>query len=184
MGKYSQGGFVILLCSAKQDALCNVFVLIDFKSNKSKRVATSTLHAEALACIASVENATFVQTYFLELHTPSVTTLQLLSPEKYELIPIVTVSDCADLHSSLIAPAISSLPNKHLGLYIAALREFRTLGRIEANVWCDTRDMLSNSLTKIKEDGSTEPEINHVLKTGSWQLKHPYQWNNTWCSET
>ena len=95
----------------------------------------------------------------------------------------MTVSDCADLHSSLIAPAISSLPNKHLGLYIAALREFRTLGRIEANVWCDTRDMLSNSLTKIKEDGSTEPEINQALKTGSWHLKHPYRWNNTWCFE-
>ena len=143
MGKYSQGGFVILLCSATKDALCNIFCLIDFKSNKSKRVATSTLHAEALACIASVENATFVQTYYLELHNPSVTALQLLHPEKFaELIPIVTVSDCTDLHASLIAPAVTSSPNKHLGLYVAALREFRSIGRIEANVWIDTRDMI------------------------------------------
>jgi hypothetical protein len=50
-GKYSQNGFMVLLCTAHEDKICGVFCLLDFRSSKSKRVATSTLHAEALACI-------------------------------------------------------------------------------------------------------------------------------------
>ena len=122
--------------------------------------------------------------HYLELNTPSVTALQLLHPEKFpELIPIVTVSDCSDLHASLTAPAVTSSPNKHLGLYIAALREFRSIGRIEANVWIDTRDMIANTLTKLKEDGTTEMELLEALKTFTWRLTHAYKWNNVWCSE-
>ena len=183
-GKYSQNGFITILCSASDDRLAGALCLLDFKSNKSKRVATSTLHAEALASINGLESTTHLQSYFLELQKPNLTAMQLLTPEVHpELIPIVAVTDCNDLHDSLIAPAQPSSSNKQLALYIAAIREFKTTGRVQAFAWIDTRDMVSNSLTKLKEDGTTELEISAVLSTATWNLAHAYKWNSTWCAE-
>ena len=110
--------------------------------------------------------------------------MQLLTPEPHsELLPIVSITDCNDLHDTLIAPAQPTSSNKHLSLYLAAIREFRSTGRVQAFVWADTRDMVSNSLTKLKEDGTVEVEILPILQTASWNLKHPYKWNTTWCTE-
>jgi hypothetical protein len=183
-GKYSQNGYVTLLCSANDDTLVGALCLLDFKSNKSKRVATSTLHAEALAKINGLESTTYIQSYLLELCKPNLTAMQLLSPEPHsELLPIVSVTDCNDLHDTLIAPAQPTSSNKHLSLYLAAIREFRSTGRVQAFVWADTRDMVSNSLTKLKEDGTAELEILPILQNAFWNLKHPYKWNTTWCTE-
>jgi hypothetical protein len=183
-GKYSQNGYLTMLCSADDSHLCGRFNLVDYKSNKSKRVATSTLHAEALAAINAIEGATFLQTYLLELEKSGVSTMQLLMPEQMSgLVPIVSATDCNDLYESLLSPAQTASSTKHLALYIAALREFRTTGRIQAYVWVDTRDMIANSLTKLKDDGSNEPELLEVLKSSVWKLAHAYKWNSQWCSE-
>ena len=158
--------------------------MLDYRSNKSKRVATSTLHAEALAAINGAESATYLQTYLLELAVPGLSAMSLLTPENNEkLLPLVLATDCNDLHDVLLAPAQPASSTKHLALYIAALREYRTTGRIQAYLWIDTRDMIANSLTKLKDDGTTEPELLSVLKTFCWNLKHAYKWNTTWCSE-
>ena len=183
-GKYSQNGFITVLCNASEQHLAGAICLLDFKSNKSKRVATSTLHAEALASINGLESTTHLQSYFLELQKPGLSAMDLLAPETHsELIPIVAVTDCNDLHDSLIAPVQPTSSNKHLALYIAAIREFKATGRVQAFSWIDTRDMVANSLTKLKEDGTAELEINAVLSTATWNLAHAYKWNSTWCAE-
>ena len=183
-GKYSQNAYVTLLCSANDEKLVGQMCVLDFKSNKSKRVATSTLHAEALAKINGLESTTYIQSYLLELCKPTLTAMQLLTPETHsELLPIVSITDCNDLHDTLIAPAQPTSSNKHLSLYLAAIREFRSTGRVQSFVWADTRDMVSNSLTKLKEDGTAELEILPILQNACWNLAHPYKWNNTWCAE-
>ena len=142
------------------------------------------MHAEALAAINGLESTTYLQSYFLELDKPGITTMQLLAPESHpELLPIISATDCNDLYETLIAPAQPAATTKHLALYIAALREFRNTGRIRAYVWIDTRDMIANSLTKLKEDGSNEIELLSVLQTFKWSLNHAYKWNGQWCSE-
>ena len=183
-GKYSQNGYLNILCSANDEELCGQFCLLDFKSNKSKRVATSTLHAEALGAINGLEASTYLQSYLLELIKPNMNAMQLLAPETHEeLLPIIAITDCNDLHDTLIAPAQPASTTKHLALYIAAIREHRATGRVSAFVWIDTRDMVANSLTKIREDGTCETELLQSLKTFSWNLKHAYKWNQTWCAE-
>ena len=143
------------------------------------------MHAEALAKIAGIEAATYLQTYFLEINVPTISSLQLLTPEAHpELIPICSATDCRDLHEVLIAPAQSSMANKHLSLYIAAIREYQSTQRIQAFVWIDTRDMISNALTKLNDDGTaTLIEVQDVWKRFEWKLQHPYQWQHTWCHE-
>lgn len=180
-----QGGFLTALCSDDDSQVCGKFVLIDYKSNKSKRVATSTMHAETLATLLGVESATFVQTFLLELHKPGLTSLQLLDPEAHTgTIKIVSCTDCNDLHDVLCAPAQPSCSNKHLSLYVAALREFKTSERISAFLWIDTRDQIANGLTKLESDGTANmTELGPVLKTFVWKLSHAYKWNNTWCFE-
>jgi hypothetical protein len=57
------------------------------------------------------------------------------------------------LYAVLPAPAKPSTGNKHLGLYIAALRAFKEIGRTRAWIWLDTRDCLANILTKLMPNG-------------------------------
>ena len=183
-GKYSQNGYLSMLCSVNDSELCGNFCLLDFKSNKSNRVATSTLHAEALGSINGLESNTYLQSYLLELKQANLTAMQLLAPEHHkDLVPIIAVTDCNDLQDTLIAPAQPASSTKHLALYIAAIREYCATGRVQAFVWIDTRDMLANSLTKLKEDGTTEAELRPSLQTFVWKLKHAYKWNHTWCAE-
>jgi hypothetical protein len=59
--KYSHGGCILLLTCADNDSLRNAFMILDFKSHKSKRVATSTMHAEALAKLFGLEGTLSVQ---------------------------------------------------------------------------------------------------------------------------
>jgi hypothetical protein len=185
-GKYSQGGFFTLLCHKSDSMLCGPVCILDFKSNKSKRVATSTMHAEALAQISGLETATYIQSYLLEVNKPDLTALSLLNPEQHEeVIQIVSVTDCEDLYAALIAPAQASCSNKHLSLYLAAIREMRTSGRVQSFVWADTRDLVANALTKLNEAGLCETaELLPMLKTFVWNLRHAYKWDNVWCTET
>ena len=182
-GKYSQGGYFTLLCSAKVPPVVGSFIALDFRSNKSKRVATSTMHAEALAKIAGIEAATYIQTYMLELEQP-LTSLQLLNPEPEQLNKIVSLSDCNDLHDALTGPTQPTCTNKHLSLYIAALREYRSCGRVQAFIWIDTRDQLANGLTKLNENGEANlDEVGSTWDTFVYKLKHTYRWHDIWSTE-
>ena len=183
--KYSQGGYILFLTAADDNSLCNAFMILDFKSNKSKRVATSTMHAEALAKLFGLEGALFVQSYLAEIAAPQTSTLDLLEPEKLpELIELVSATDCEDLYAVLTAPAQPSTGNKHLGLYIAALREFKEVGRIRAWIWLDTRDCLANILTKLMPNGEVMQDgFDLILKKFVWQPQHPYKWNGQYCTD-
>ena len=183
-GKYSQNGYLVMLCCKSDTQLCGEFCLLDFKSSKSKRVATSTMHAEALGTIAGIEAATFLQTFLLELAEPQISSLQLLEPQAHpKLIPITSCTDCEDLYSMLVALAQPGHSNKHLSLYIAALREFKAVKRVEAWCWIDTRDMLANGLTKLNEDGQVPlEELESVLQKFYWKPSHPFKWNSVWSS--
>ena len=110
--------------------------------------------------------------------------LQLLEPEKHpQLIPIVLATDCNDLYDVLSSAAQAGISNKHLALYVAALREFRSVGRVQSFVWIDTRDMLANGLTKMLESGEVPLEnLDYFLETTVWNPKHAYQWNRMWCA--
>ena len=174
-----------LLCQKRDDALCGPFCLVDFKSNKSKRVATSTMHAEALAKIPGLETSSYVQSYLLEMTKPNLNAMSLLNPEQHdEMIQIVSVTDCEDLYASLVAPAQASCANKHLSLYLAAIREMRSSKRVQSFVWADTRDLVANALTKLQETGLCETaELLPALKSFVWKLNHPYKWDTVWCTE-
>ena len=95
-------------------------------------------------------------------------------------MPIIGITDCEDLHAALNSAAAPNPTNRGLALYLAALRELRETQRVQAYCWCDTRDMLANSLTKIEVSGRVPiEEIKDFLKDFKLRFKHPYRWGHT-----
>ena len=92
-------------------------------------------------------------------------------------------TDCHDLYDVITAAAQAGITNKHLGLYVAAVREFKSVGRIQSFVWLDTRDMLANCLTKMEDSGELPLEdLDNFLKVATWSPKQAYQWNRIFVS--
>ena len=183
--KYSQGGYYTLLCNESQEKLCGLCQQLSFRSSKSKRVASSTSHAETLSLINGLEEALFIQTWLYELDHPGCSTLEIIAATQ-DLTPIVGCTDCHDLFDNLIKAAMPTPANKSMTLYLVALREMKTEGRVQAYVWIDTKDCLANGLTKLRDDGTLEiegsdnaPDIKTFMETCVFEPLHPYSWNNT-----
>ena len=178
VSKYSQGGFFVLLANASDgQRLCGKCIILSFKGAKSKRVASSTLHAEALALVAASEEASFLQSWLFELRFPTLTTFQIINAEPTAYIAIVCVVDCKDLLDVLTKPVITAVTNKAMLLYIAALRELKETKRVEAWCWTDTRDNVANAFTKLNADGTLPSEsVEHLLRHGAWEPAHPFRW--------
>jgi hypothetical protein len=177
-GKYSQGGYLVFLCEDSPSKLGGHVCLIMFRGAKSKRVANSTMAAEALAKIQGIEAATHLQTWLLELQTPSLTAKQLINTPGKELIPIESCMDCDDLSAILLNPAQPNLTNLTMTLHISSLRADRANGKIRAWVWVDTEDMLANCQTKLNIDGTIpQDDLQTVLRSCWWQPKYLFKYN-------
>jgi hypothetical protein len=177
VAKYSQGGFFTLLTTDRPDSLCGLCNQLAYKSNKSKRVASSTMHAEALAATTALEETTHIQSWLYEIEHPDIVTLDLVNIDGRKLIPIVHCTDCDDLYKTLISPANPSPSNRALTLYLYALRELLENRRVSAFCWVDTRDCIANVLTKLNSDGTLPmKEYNDLLRHCFWNPVHPYRW--------
>ena len=177
--KYSQGGFYVVLASRNENMVCGNCHQLAFKSSKSKRVASSTEHAETLALMSGMEESLFLQTWMYEVSHPHVTSMQLLNVPGRDHIPIVGVMDCLDVLESLVKTAVPTPVNRALTLYLHALRELHKLGFVEAYCWCDTRDNVANCLTKLKPDGGLAlAGLKDFYRGGGWEPTHPFRWHS------
>ena len=183
MSKYSQGGYFVLICVGDNAlVLCGHCNVLSFRSAKSKRVASSTLHAECLSLVAGAEEASHLQTWFYEFANPRVPSFDILNVDPSKMIPIVAVTDCKDLLDVLTKTAVTAVTNRAMTLYVAALRELKETKRVEQWCWCDTRDNVANALTKLETDGCLPMEpLNHMLAHGAWEPVQPYRWGQTLC---
>ena len=65
-------------------------------------------------------------------------------------------------------------------IYIAALREYKTIGLVEQWTWVDTRDNVANLGTKLEPPGRLPVEnLPTILRCATWEPKFPYRWGNT-----
>jgi hypothetical protein len=98
---------------------------------------------------------------------------------------IYGLTDCDDVHRSLTAPAMGSLANKTLILYIAALRDDLATGRLAGIGWIDTEDNLANTGTKLEHSGIL-PLGNSIVSQvkQSFYPKFNWKWNRHDCYGT
>ncbi len=177
--KKSQGGFLVALAEDSNNNICGWFTLVSFRSAQSKRVANSTLCAEALAKLQGIETCLFLQTWTFELQNPGITAAELLKLDPSDLIPIESCTDCHDLYDVLMSPAAPNLTNLAITLHVAALRNEREVGRVRAWIWLDTEEMLANGLTKLNSDGTLPLELlQKSLRDCKWEPKMQFKYNN------
>ena len=94
-----------------------------------------------------------------------------------QMIPMIGITDCQDLLDVLCQSAVTSVTNKAMILYIAALRELKATCRIEEWCWVDTRDNLANTLTKLNADGCLPLEpVTHMCRHAAWEPVEPFRW--------
>ena len=177
VSRHSQGGFLILLQHANPMKLGGEANIFEFKSNKAKRVCTSTMHSEAVSHCTAQENASFIQTFLHEIMNPTLSAQQILALEGPSFTQNIGLVDCEDLHAALVSAAAPNPSNRALTLYLSSLRELKETKFVHEYLWVDTRDMLANAMTKVNEDGTIPlDEIQEFLTTGTVVFRHPYRW--------
>ena len=159
--------------------ICGPCVQLAFKSAKSKRVASSTSHAETLASMLGLEESTFLQTWLLELARPDMSSIELIDAPSTLLSPILSIGDCKDAFDMFTKPAFPTPVNRALTLYVHAIREYFEKKRVEAFVWTDTRDNIAHALTKFSQAGLLEiSDLRLFYTTASWEPVHPFRWHS------
>lgn len=142
-GVGSAAGYVVFLVG--ENGRC---CPLAWKSNKIKRVVRSTLAAETLALVDSLEDACYLRKILLEL-------LHLDS------IPI----DCYTDNKSLVENIHStkSVHDKKLRIDTACLKEMLKEGEISSLSWLDSKNQLADCLTKT---GASSQGLREVLSSG------------------
>jgi hypothetical protein len=178
--RYSQGGYFIFYAQRSDTYVCGECSMMSYKSSKSKRVASSTFHAETLALTGGMEEAVHIQTWWWEIEHPTMSTFDILGTDPSLHLEMIGITDCQDLLEVLVKPTAPILGNKAMSLYIYALRELRESGYVSAWLWCDTRDNIANALTKLNDDGTLPIEpVTSFLRNGAWEPAYPYRWQHT-----
>ena len=154
--------------------------LISFRSARSKRVASSTMSAETLALCAGTEEGIYLQTWLREIESPLLSARELINAPSSELMSMLPCTDCNDIYELLVSPAHSLPSNKSQALFVSALREDKSSGRVNHWGWIDTRDMLANPLTKLDASGNIEwQDLRATLQKSKWHPSFPYRIDGT-----
>ena len=129
--------------------------------------------------MSGLEESSFLQTWFLELEKPKLTSAQLLDAPSELLSLIVAVGDCKDAFDMFTKPAFPTPVNRALTRYVHAIREYFEKKKVEAFCWTDTRDNIANALTKFGQNGLLEiADLSSFYATASWEPVHPFRWNS------
>ena len=167
-----------MLSDDHQEVLCGPMSMITARSVRSKRVASSTSAAETLAMVSGVESGQFLQTWLAELLHPQASASDLLAMTGASMPPHDVGTDCGDLMENLLKPAMPQPAQKSLALYLACLRETKSLESTRAWLWVDTEDNLANGLTKLTPAGLLMiSEISHALCKSWWEPTKAFKWN-------
>ena len=183
--KYSQVGYMVGLSQPVTTVIEFPWSLMSYKSHKSKRVATSTLHSELLGQLSGLEEAIMLQSFLYELAHPALSTNELLKAAVSDLQPIWAVTDCHDLFDTLTKSTQPVLTNKSMTLFVEAVREYRREGKIASFCWTDTRDNIANVLTKLTTAGLLDitEDLIKTMRYSVWKPVHPFKtegvlWSN------
>ena len=106
---------------------------LSWKSNKVRRVARSTLAAEALAFTDGADTAYFIKQLAEELSS--------IAPNSQ----IITYTDNKSLHDS--ANTTSQISDRRLRVEISAIREMKERGEIDLH-WINKERQIADCLTK------------------------------------
>ena len=152
------------------DGPCHVMV---HTGKLAKRISHNTSHAESLSQYGVVTHCEMLNLRRTELFKPgwwpyTLDDMIWIESEGKFCHKCDVVTDCRDLFE--LETGQKGVPqDRTQRLIIMSLRERRAQGRVRNAIWCDTRDMVANSLTKhVTFDKQLD-----LLLTKGW-LKHQF----------
>ena len=123
--------------------------LLSWKSAKLKRIARSTLSAEALACIDSVDSALLLKRIIFDILDVQVPITVLTDNDILDVqVPITVLTDNASLVDSVFSTKLVS--DKRLRIDISYLKSLVDEQNIQRFSWIPTRFQLADCLTKSR----------------------------------
>jgi alkylated DNA repair dioxygenase AlkB len=151
--------------------------VLEHYSRKQKRVCRSTFSAELNALVDALESGKVVMFMITELMVGSCSAEDLQQREELGRWPLPL--ECAvDAKSVFAAAAVADSKNpleESLVTLVLIIREALQAERISKLWWIDTRDMLSDALTK----GSCPRQaLLDVAKKGEWNVAHTSEWTS------
>ena len=147
-------------------------MMLDYYSRKQSHVTRATFMAELLALLDPYGSAVKVLACLTECDWGTASAGDLLS--RYEKNAL-----CYELHVVIDAKSILECvrntkqvkpTDESLSLHILRLIELCKAGRISTLWWVDTRDMVSDALTK---GGIPRTAIDALVEQGMWDVQFP-----------
>ena len=129
-GGGSQGGYIIFVLGENSK-----YVPICWKSKKVKRVVRSTLSAETLALVGSIEECFLIKTMLMEI----------LNLSK-DALPIISVTDNASLVES--AYSTKTLADKRLNFDMCIIRQMLSNNEVNEIRWIENGDQIADCLAE------------------------------------
>ena len=134
-GHSSTSGYIIFLVANTNAG--KLSVPLDWSAHKIQRTVHSTLAAESLAMLESVDNAIYLGCLLSEIY---------MDDYKLNKVPITINTDNKSLHENLFS--MKQVREKRLRVTMAELREMLEKGDVRKVFWLPSKMLLADILTK------------------------------------
>jgi hypothetical protein len=146
--------------------------LLYASSTKSKRVSSSTSHAETLSAVAGQDIAQILALRLTEAlggreRPTSLAQLTDAAENGKWVLPVDHCTDCFDVYD-LITGTKGTPQDKSQRLYVMRLREDRLIGKVRYWIFTPTKAMLADALTKKM----VSEQLNFLLTDGIIYLRN------------
>ena len=147
--------------------------LLEWTAGRQKHVARGVWSAELFNQCDLIDFATVLLGFFEELRRGPMTHADLahMREDGGFSLAVTQVTDSMSIFTYLAAGHERQPTERGTIFHLGMLREALTIGMVDELVWCDTRDMAVDGMTK----GSIDRAGLHRLMAGTWHLNHPVQ---------
>ena len=175
---HAMKGVFILLGGGSSGVRTDHVHILDYAARKQQHVTRSTFAAELFAACDGVDHAMLIALTLHEIERGcnGASEARRLRDEGGLAFELWLAIDAMSVLAALSAEAIRAPAEKSLMGHLLWLRELADHGVLTGIAWVDTRDMLSDGLTK----GSVARSLIDKAMSGKWALAHePKQWQST-----
>ena len=143
--------------------------VIEWVCKSQRHVCRSTFAAELLSACDAADQGVLVSQMIHEItHGPSTAEEARRRILRGGFAPVGLYVDAKSVYAAVSATFVKTPAEKSLLTHVQFLREALERGMISVLLWIDTRDMISDGLTK----GSVGRELLHLCMDGTMNLQH------------
>ena len=174
-----KGGMFMLHSAAPGSVTTGPVQLLEYYSRKQRHVCRSTFAAELFSLTEAADIAIHLASALYEIAhgVQSTDTLRLIREGGLRApVAIVVVVDADSVFTATTAQQVKPPAEKSLLIHLQWIRELLDTHVLHTLSWCDTRDMISDALTK----GSVGRVRIHAAMDGKLIIEFPAK---TWSSK-